>query len=134
MAEQGSWSAFPFGRLIAAQSAVVVLAALLGALDSFGAARSASAGAAICGMANVYAAWRVFRAGRRPVTEHGELANLYRAEFGKLVVIGALSAALFAVSEVRILAFVGGCLSAIVAGIVIAAMFNPGSGRTHNTE
>lgn len=135
MTEQGAWWAFPVGRLIAVQSAVAASAALLGGLDSGEAARSALAGAGICGVANIYAAWRVFRSRRRrPASEHGELANLYRAELGKLVTIGALSAVLFAVSEVRILAFVGGCLSAIVAGILVAATFNPGIESTHNTK
>lgn len=134
MAEQGSWSVFPLRRLITAQSAVAVLAALLGGLDNFESARSALAGAGICGIANIYAAWRVFRSGSGSASEYGELANLYRAEFGKFVMIGALSAVLFAVSEVTILAFVGGCLSAIVAGIVIAATFNPGVNSTHNTK
>lgn len=134
MAEQGSWSAFPFWRLIAVQSTVAALAGLLGGLDDFESARSALAGAGICGIANIYAAWRVFRSGSRAGSEYGELANLYRAEFGKFVMIGALSAMLFAVSEVRILAFVGGCLGAIVAGILVAAAFNPGIESTQNTK
>lgn len=134
MAEQGSWSAFPFGRLIAAQLAVATIGGLVGGLDGAEGARSAATGAVICGVANIYAAWRVFVGGRRPVSEYGELANLYRAEFGKFVLIGALSAAFFAVSEVWILAFVGGCLSAIVAGLLVAATFNPGIESTHNTN
>jgi F0F1-type ATP synthase assembly protein I len=120
--------------LVAAQLAVALAGGLLGGLDGAEAARSAVTGAVICGIANVYAAWRVFASGRRPGSEYGELANLYRAEFGKFVLIGALSAAFFAVSEVRILAFVGGCLSAIVAGLLVAATFNPGIKTTHNTN
>ena len=90
--------------------------------------------AVICGVANVYAAWRVFSSRRRPASEYGELANLYRAEFGKFVMIGALSAALFSVSDVDILAFVGGCISAILAGTLVAATFNPGAASTRNTK
>lgn len=112
---------------------MAVVTALLGGMDGIDAARSALAGAVICGIANIYAAWRVFR-GRHPESEYGELANLYRAELGKFVMIGALSAGLFAVTEVRILAFIGGCLSAIVTGIVVAATFNPGTGNTHKTN
>lgn len=134
MTEQGAWSAFPFRRLIATQLTVVALAAAFGGLGSPYAARSAAAGAIICGIGNLYAAWRVFVSKRRPASEYGELANLYRAEFGKLVMIGALSAVLFAVSNVDILAFVGGCISAILAGTLVAAMFNPGTPSTRNTK
>lgn len=134
MTEQGAWSAFPFRRLIATQSAIVALAAILGGLGGPQAARSAAAGAVICGVANIYAAWRVFASRRRPASEYGELANLYRAEFGKFVMIGALSAGLFAVSTVDILAFVGGCIGAILAGTLIAATFNPGTASTRNTK
>lgn len=105
---------------------------MLGALDGVEAARSAAAGAVICGVANAYAAWRVFRSRGRPATEYGELANLYRAEFGKFVMIGALSAVLFAATEVRILPFVGGCLGALATGILVAAMFKPDIEGTHN--
>lgn len=134
MTEQGAWSAFPFRRLIAAQAAVVVLAAAFGGLDGSQAARSAAAGAIVCGVANAYAAWRVFRSKRRPASEYGELANLYRAEFGKFVMIGALSAALFSVSNVDILAYVGGCIAALLAGTLVAATFNPGTASTRNTR
>lgn len=132
--KQEAWSAFPYRRLIATQSAVVALAAAFGGLAGPLAARSAAAGAVICGVANVYAAWRVFLSKRRPGSEYGELANLYRAEFGKFVMIGALSAALFSVSNVDILAFVGGCISAILAGTLVAATFNPSPANTRNTK
>lgn len=125
--QHNAWSVFPFRRLIAVQLAVAAGAAALGGLDSLQSGRSALAGAGICGVANVYAAWRVFAAKSRPASEYGELANLYRAEFGKFIMIGALSAVLFSVSEVAILAFVGGCLSAILAGTIVAATFNPGA-------
>ncbi|MGA8258975.1 MAG: hypothetical protein WB783_02060 [Arenicellales bacterium] len=113
------------------------MALALGGLGGAGAARSALAGAVICGVANVYAAWRVFSGGREAhghglVLEYGELAKLYRAEFGKLVVIGALSAVWFSVSKVVILAYVGGCVGAIVAGILVAATFNPGIPGSQN--
>jgi F0F1-type ATP synthase assembly protein I len=120
--------------LIATQLAVAALAAGLGGFGGPLAMRSAVAGAVICGVANIYAAWRVFASRRRPASEHGELANLYRAEFGKFVMIGAFSAALFAVSDVDILAFVGGCAGAILAGTLIAATFNPGAANTRNTK
>lgn len=132
--KQEAWSAFPFRRLIAAQSVVVALAAAVGGLDGPQAARSAAAGAVICGVANAYAAWRVFVSKARRTSEYGELTNLYRAEFGKFVMIGALSAALFSVSDVNILAFVGGCIGAILAGTLVAATFNPGTASARNTK
>ncbi len=132
--KQEAWSAFPFRRLIATQSAVVLLAVILGGLGGAKAAQSAAAGAVICGVANIYAAWRVFAAGRRPASEYGELANLYRAEFGKFAMIGALSVVLFSVSDVDILAFVGGCIGAILTGTLVAATFNPGAAIRRNTK
>lgn len=113
---------------------VAVAAVSLGALAGSGAARSALAGAVICGVANVYAVWRVFGARRAPASEHAELANLYRAEFGKLLVIGALTAALFSAIEVHILAYIGGCLGAILTGIGVAATFNPATASARNTK
>lgn len=132
--KQGAWSEFPFRRLLVSQVAVAMLAWALGGLVGSQAARSALAGAAICGVANVYAAWRVFAAAHAQASEYRELANLYRAEFGKLVVIGALSAIWFSVSEVVILAFIGGCLGAIVTGTLVAATFNPGMPGVHNSK
>jgi len=116
-----------------AQLVVVVAAASLGGFAGAGAARSALAGAVICGVAYIYAAWRVFGSRRRAVSEHAELANLYRAEVGKLLLIGALTAALFAATEVHILAYIGGCLGAILTGIGVAASFNPAPPSTRRT-
>lgn len=134
MTKQGAWSVFPFWRLIAAQLTIAAVVVSLGGVDSAGAAWSALAGAVICGVANVYAAWRVFGSRRGPASEHAELANLHRAEFGKFLIIGALSGALFSVAEVHILAFVGGCLGVLLTGIVVAATFNPGTASPRNTK
>lgn len=134
MTRQGAWSEFPFRRLIAAQAAVAALAAAVGGLWGMQEARSALAGALICGIANVYAAWRVFAARSRPVSQYGELASLYRAEFGKLVVIGALSAGLFSAAEVQILAFIAASLGALLTGTAVAATFNPGIPGMHNSK
>jgi hypothetical protein len=57
-----------------------------------------------------------------------------RAELGKFVMIGVLSAGLFSVASVDILAYIGGCIGAILAGIVVAATFDPGAVNTHNTN
>jgi F0F1-type ATP synthase assembly protein I len=132
--KQETWSVFPFRRLIAAQIVVALAAAALAGFDGAQSSGSALAGAAICGIANVYAAWRTFVAKRGTSSEFGELANLYRAEFGKFVMIGALSVVLFSVSEVEILAFVGGCLGAILAGTLVAATFNPRTAATNNSK
>jgi len=134
LTEQGAWSAFPFKRLVLAQCSVIALAAIVAMLDDLHAARSAAAGAMVCGAANAYAAWRVFIAGRRNGSQHGELANMYRAEFGKLVTIGVVSAVLFSVSSVDVLAYVGGCIGAILTGLLVAATFDPGVPGTHNTK
>lgn len=134
MTKQGAWSVFPFRRLIAAQLVVTAAAVSLGGLAGAAVARSALAGAVICGVANVYAAWRVFGSRRAPASEHAELANLYRAEFGKLLMIGALTAALFSATEVHILAYIGGCLGGVLTGIGVAATYNPVTASARNTE
>jgi len=108
--------------------------AALGGSAGAWAAACALAGALICGAANIYAAWRVFGPRCAPASAHAELANLYRAEFGKLLLIGALSAALFAATEVHILAYIGGCLGGVLPGIGVAATFSPATAGTHNTE
>lgn len=134
MTKQGAWSVFPFQRLIVAQLIVAAAAVSLGGLVGSDAARSALAGAVICGVANVYAVWRVFGARRDPASEHAELANLYRAELGKLLIIGALTAALFSAIEVHILAYIGGCLGVLLTGIGVAATFSPVTASTRNTK
>ena len=45
--------------------------------------------------------------------------NLYRAEFGKLVIVGVLCAAVFvAVDEIRIAGFLAGLLAGMIAATV----------------
>ena len=80
--------------------------------------RSALFGAGISVAGNGYAAWRVFS---RQATGSGEseLFSLYRAEFGKLVIVGALCAAVFAaVDEIRIAGFLAGLLGGMIAATV----------------
>ena len=80
--------------------------------------RSALFGAGISVAGNGYAAWRVFS---RQATRSGEseLFTLYRAEFGKLVIVGALCAVVFiAVDEIRIGGFLAGLLSGMIATTV----------------
>ena len=77
--------------------------------------RSALFGAGISVAGNGYAGWRVFS---RPARElgQGELVTLYRAEFGKLVIVGVLCAVVFAtVDEIRIAGFLAGLLVGMIA-------------------
>ena len=86
------------------------------------AAYSALLGGMIYTIANTYAGWRIFSR-KHGGSAHGELYNFYRAEFGKLLMIGALCAATFASIEViNVIAFVGGCVAAMIAGVVGASL------------
>ena len=105
-------------RILIAQLAAlaVVVIALYGLVP--GDVRSALFGAGISVAGNGYAAWRVFsRPARTP--GQGELFTLYRAEFGKLVIVGVLCAVVFAaVDEIRIGGFLAGLLSGMFAATV----------------
>ena len=83
--------------------------------------RSALFGAGISVAGNGYAAWRVFS--RQAKGSGGsELFTLYRAEFGKLVIVGALCAAVFAVvDDIRIAGFLAGLVSGMIAATVAVA-------------
>ena len=88
-------------RILIAQLAAlaVVVIALYGLVP--GDVRSALFGAGISVAGNGYAAWRVFsRPARTP--GQGELFTLYRAEFGKLVIVGVLCAVVFAAVDLEI--------------------------------
>ena len=80
--------------------------------------RSALFGAGISVAGNGYAAWRVFSR-QATGSGEGELFSLYRAEFGKLVIVGVLCAAVFAaVDEIRIAGFLAGLLGGMIAATV----------------
>ena len=104
-----------FGRVLAAN--LIALIALLSVLFAIapGELRSALIGSGIGIFGNGYAVWSVFvRPTKRPV--QGELLVLYRAEFGKLVIMGVLCAAVFAaVDGIRIIGFLLGLLSGMIA-------------------
>lgn len=106
-------------RVFAAQLGVtIILAVALVVVHGGVAAYSALLGGTIYTIANTYASWRVFSR-KNCDSAHGELFNLYRAEFGKLVMIGSLCAATFAaLDSINVIAFVGGCLGAMIAGTV----------------
>lgn len=104
-----------------AQLAVTTLAAAAALLFDMVAAYSALLGGLVSAVSNAYAGWRVFCAGVG-ASEHAELANMYRAEFGKLLMFAALSAAVFAgLREVNIGAFICGCAASMIAGAISLA-------------
>jgi F0F1-type ATP synthase assembly protein I len=108
-------------RVVVAQLGITIALAL--ALIFYGrtAAYSALLGGSIYTIANAYAGWRIFSR-KRNDSVHGELYNFYRAEFGKLLMIGALCAATFAsIKAINVIAFVGGCVAAMIAGVVGAS-------------
>lgn len=80
--------------------------------------RSSLFGSGISIAGNGYAAWRVFER-TKGKSAKGELPNLYRAEFGKLAIIGVLCAAVFAgVDDIRIGGFLMGLFSGMVAATI----------------
>jgi F0F1-type ATP synthase assembly protein I len=103
--------------LVFAGVAMVLTTGLL-ALLADGQARSSLLGGGIAFVANGYSVWRAFSA---PVDTSGAatLGNLYRAEFGKLVITGALCAAAFALVDHLA---VGGFLAGLLATLLAATM------------
>lgn len=87
-------------------------------------ALSALSGGLIVVVANAYSTWRVFsRADEEPAEQ--TLSTLYRAEAGKLFMLGALFAALFAGwKNVNVVAFVAGCATAMFAAPIAVAFSN----------
>ena len=111
----------PIKHILFAQAGVTLLVALVLALHGRVAAYSALTGGLIFVVANAYAAWRAF-APLPLESAEGALANLYRAEFGKLVIIASLFIAVFAGWEgVNIFAFLAGSIATMVAGVVVPA-------------
>lgn len=109
-------------RALVTQICATIVLAL--ALIFYGrmAAYSALLGGMIYTIANGYAGWRIFSR-QQNGSVHGELYNFYRAEFGKLLMIGALCAATFAsIKAINVIAFVGGCVAAMIAGVVGASL------------
>jgi len=99
------------GAAVIAVGGVVVLLALL----TDGQARSALLGGIVGLLANVYAVWRVY-ASLVDASAERTLLNLYRAEFGKLVIIGALCALAFAlIKDLAIAGFLTGLVTALLA-------------------
>ena len=108
-------------RVLAAQCGVTALVALALCLFRPDLLHSALVGAGISVAGNGYAAWRVF-AGSRKEIDSVEVFTLYRAEFGKLVIIGVLCGCAFvAIDGLNIVAFLGGLVSGTLASVIAAA-------------
>ena len=108
-------------RVLAAQCGVTALVALALWFVSPDLLHSTLVGAGISVAGNGYAAWRVF-AGSRKKIDSVEVFTLYRAEFGKLVIIGVLCGCAFvAIDGLNIVAFLGGLVSGTLASVIAAA-------------
>ncbi|MFC1680236.1 ATP synthase subunit I [Pseudomonadota bacterium] len=101
----------------------MVLALSLGFIGHT-AAISALAGGMIVVVANAYSTWRVFaRADEEPAAQ--ALSTLYRAEVGKLLMMGALFTAVFAGwKNVNVIAFLAGCAVAMFTAPIAVAFSN----------
>ena len=108
-------------RVLVAQCGVTALIALALWFISPDLLHSALVGAGISVTGNGYAAWRVFVGSSKEI-DSVELFSLYRAEFGKLVIIGVLCGYAFvAIDGLNIVAFLGGLVSGTLASVIAAA-------------
>ena len=108
-------------RVLVAQCGVTALVALVLWFVSPDLLHSALVGAGISVAGNGYAAWRVFVGSGKEI-DSVELFSLYRAEFGKLVIIGVLCGCAFvAIDGLNIVAFLGGLVSGTLASVIAAA-------------
>ncbi len=107
--------------MVAAQAALVLVCLLAHLFHSEAISFSVLVGAGIGAMGVGYAAWRVF-AGSRSKNGSVAMFELYRAEFGKLVIIGVLCGCAFiALEDLNFAAFLGGLVSVTLASVVAAA-------------
>ena len=108
-------------RVLVAQCGVTALVALVLWFVSPNLLHSALVGAGISVAGNGYAAWRVFVDSGEEI-DSVELFSLYRAEFGKLVIIGVLCGCAFvAIDGLNIAAFLGGLVTGTLASVIAAA-------------
>jgi len=90
----------PLVRVVAAQAALVLVCLLAHLFHGEAISFSVLVGAGIGAMGVGYAAWRVFwRPTERALSGTSELATLYRAEVGKLAIIGGLCAVVFLLTD-----------------------------------
>ncbi len=111
----------PVLRIAGAQLAATVVVAMLLMGYATPAAYAAALGGIIIIIAHAYAGWRIFSRSERISTDY-KLYNFYRAELGKLVVIGALCGLVFvAVPTLHIAGFLAGLVVALLTGPIAAA-------------
>ncbi len=111
----------PLKNVLAAQLAVTLAVSLGVVVLDRNAAYSAALGGIITVVGTTYAALRIFRFDSKGSPDR-ELFNVYRAEVGKLVMIGGLCAVTFVlVDSVHIAAFIGALGATLIAGMVAAA-------------
>ena len=117
-AGSGVWT---FNRVLIAQVAAQTILLVVLSVMAPTEIRSALIGAAISMVGNGYAVRRVFaRSGKR--SAQWELATLYRAEFGKLFIVGMLCVVtFFALDGIRIAGFIAGLLVGLIAATIAAA-------------
>ncbi len=98
------------------------------------AALSALSGGMIVVVANAYSTWRVFCAAQQE-TGQQVLANMYRAEVGKLLMMGALYIAVFAGwKSVDIAAFIAGSATVILTVPIASAFRNVDQNNSRKRE
>ena len=108
-------------RVLLAQCMVTAVMALVLWLVVPQHLQSALVGAGISVAGNGYAAWRVFSGGAAK-SGPTELFTLYRAEFGKLIIVGVLCTVAFAaIDGLSIVAFVGGLILGMITATLAAA-------------
>ena len=105
-------------RILAAQLAALIVVVIVLSVLAPDNVRSSLFGMGISIAGNGYAAWRVFSRTAKG-TGQIELLMLYRAEFGKLVIVGVLCAVVFSTAEeIRIAGFLVGLLTGMIAATV----------------
>ncbi|MDE0919150.1 MAG: ATP synthase subunit I [Arenicellales bacterium] len=106
----------PLVRVVAAQAALVLVCLLVHVFYGEAISFSVLVGAGIGAMGVGYAAWRVFwRPTEWALSGTSELATLYRAEVGKLAIIGGLCAVVFVLSDAPM-------ASGLVIGLLLSMM------------
>ena len=125
--------------MVAAQAALVLVCLLAHLFHGEAISFSVLVGAGIGAMGVGYAAWRVFwRPTERALSGTSELATLYRAEVGKLAIIGGLCAVVFLLTDAPmasglviglLLSMVVSSLSAILGKTPLALITEQGPRR-----